>query len=168
MLPKPRNEFLATPRQLPSIKNHLPSKSKSTLGQVKIKPSISKTTITSITKVSSNIIDDDGEEEDGCDEDGHFFTIPEKASTDDLVPEKSLEEYMKPLVLKKNINSNEEKDESTVAHVGLQESCTVAHEEESMSVPLESEDIELNNDVVSEFFIEVTYVRKVIYVIYLT
>lgn len=125
MLPKPRNEFLATPRQLPS-RTPVPAK-------------LNKSPATKPNKPNHD------EEEDGDNEDeteADFFTIPDKTnSSDDLtVPDKTLEEYMKPLVQTKSSKSNE-----MLAEPDAPECLVPANTQDANQS--DNQQIELNNDV---------------------
>ncbi|KAI5753310.1 hypothetical protein M8J77_025746 [Diaphorina citri] len=121
VLPKPRHEFLATPRQMcsstcPLTPQNIKSKAKTT-----------------------NPSDPDEHHFDEKKEEENFFTIPDrKSDTLEVVADKTIEEYLKPIV------QHETKASKCSNHEDI---ACISHTEIEMPCHASSTPIELNNDV---------------------
>uniref|UniRef100_A0A8D8RZT3 Proline-rich protein PRCC n=2 Tax=Cacopsylla melanoneura TaxID=428564 RepID=A0A8D8RZT3_9HEMI len=144
LLPKPRHEFLATPRQLPPrIVAPTGSKAPTSLvpRQLQGKHSVSKSN-------KPVLIEDDCHSDDDEGEAGDFFTIPDKKPEPDetTVCDKTMEEYLKPIVPKKTTNS-EPQQLHIPSEVSELDEAGTSGLVMGPALPSESSEIELNNDV---------------------
>ncbi|KAL1463764.1 hypothetical protein WDU94_015485 [Cyamophila willieti] len=148
ILPKPRNEFLATPRQLPPrVSAPTGSKTSSPLVPRQLKINGLPQTKPNVSKANKSVlIEDDYHSGDDEDEGGDFFTIPDKKPEPDetIVSDKIIEEYLKPLVPKKTNNTPRQPVQSVMSDL---EEAGASSMEMGPALPNGSTEIELNNDV---------------------